>query len=509
MSSERFLNSENLLSEVGRVARVGGWELDVETGEERWTEESYRIHDIDNEDGHPGPEDWMQFVVPGSKPAIEEALRRAIDDGTPFDMEIELITARGNHRWIRVLGRAHRLDGRTRLLVGIFQDVTANKETELALRDSEEMYRALFTESKDAIMILLPEEGVFSGNPEAVMVFGCRDAKELTSKTFEDLSPERQPGGAVSSEAMRAHVAAALGGGSDFFEWVFRRLDGAEFPATVLFSRVGSGSGVFLQATVRDITSRKKAEKALMEANDELRKARNELIQAEKMAALGRFSTMIAHEVKNPLNIALSGIESLESSAMCESKETENSLAVIKGAVLRADSILETLLEYAKPSGAGSEVIEASSAVKAALDLVRARPRVKDVTIETDLARDLRISADKNHMQQAALHIIDNAIEAMPHGGRLAIKVFKAFVPELPEERAACVIEISDTGVGIPRENIHKVVEPFFTTKEREIGTGLGLFVAKVIAENHHGKLSIESEVGKGTVVRIALPLAE
>jgi signal transduction histidine kinase len=114
------------------------------------------------------------------------------------------------------------------------------------------------------------------------------------------------------------------------------------------------------------------------------------------------------------------------------------------------------------------------------------------------------IFADRQQLRQVFLNLFTNAGDAMPTGGRLIPRVRPG---ELPPARSAVVIEVEDTGVGIPPEHISKVTEPFFTTKEDGKGTGLGLAICRRIVQEHHGKLEIESQAGKGTRVRITLPV--
>jgi PAS domain S-box-containing protein len=155
-------------------------------------------------------------------------------------------------------------DGNVTGLFGLFWDITERKKMEETLRESEETYRALFNESKDAMMTVLPDKGFLSGNPEAVRIFGCRDEKDFTSRSPSELSPEYQPDGTLSSDKAQEMMRLTLEKGSSFFEWTHRRVDGTEFLATVLLSKVGKGDETFLQATVRDITEHKLVEKKLL-----------------------------------------------------------------------------------------------------------------------------------------------------------------------------------------------------------------------------------------------------
>lgn len=258
----------------------------------------------------------------------------------------------------------------------------------------------------------------------------------------------------------------------------------------------------------RDVTERKKAEEELKKAYVELKEVQHRLIQAEKYAALGKFSSAFAHEIKNPLSTILNGIEFLETRLEKGEPDIKEDLEIIKKSTLRADNIIQRLLKFARPTSVNPEKMKSEDLVKDTLTFFKYSSPTSEIRINTEFSEDkMYVEVDRNQMQQAIVNLILNAAESMPKGGDILIKTYKVERSEFYFAKPACVIEISDNGYGIPEENLSKIFEPFFTTKS-EKGTGLGLFITKLIIDSNKGNMVIDSRVGKGTSVKIVLPEA-
>ena len=258
-----------------------------------------------------------------------------------------------------------------------------------------------------------------------------------------------------------------------------------------------------------DRRERRRAEAALRKTERELDEAQRDLVQSEKMAALGRFSSGLAHEIKNPLGIIVGGVEFLETKLADADAESRMALAKVKEAALRGGEIVDRMLTFAQPSDLKLESVSPAALVEEAVSLFRYGVPSRDIRIATAYPeREMRIRADRNQMQQVLFDLLSNAVDALPGRGEVLVSVRKAAPGPPFHGEARCVISVVDNGVGIPRENLPRIFEPFFTTKREQMGTGLGLPVARSIVERHHGLLEVESEAGKGTQARIILPLA-
>ncbi len=257
----------------------------------------------------------------------------------------------------------------------------------------------------------------------------------------------------------------------------------------------------------------------LEKAYKELEKAQGELIQSEKMSAVGKLASGVAHEVKNPLAIIIQGVNYLEEKLHLEENDYSKILQMIKANVRRADNIVRALLDFSRASKLNLVPEDINSILKSSLVLVQHRTKLEDIEIVEELNEGLpKVLADKGKMEQVFVNLFLNAIQAMPNGGRLSIC---SYIKRLNEPinrvgkggmenyfkagESVVVIEAEDTGVGIPEEHLEKIADPFYTTKNPGEGTGLGLSVTKNIIDLHKGIMEIKSIIGKGTKIIVTL----
>jgi two-component system NtrC family sensor kinase len=229
--------------------------------------------------------------------------------------------------------------------------------------------------------------------------------------------------------------------------------------------------------------------------------------RAEKLAAVGRLAAGVVHEINNPLATISACAEALEQRVEegvfdgTDGLEDLNEyLGLIKSEAFRCKSITTGLLDFSRLRTGDRHPLDIGEIIRSSANLISHQKRGGYVEIEIEIADDLpTINADGGQLQQAVIALATNAIDAMPDGGKLT---FRAFA-----ESRRLAIEIEDTGVGIPTEDMSKVFEPFFTTKEVGKGTGLGLAVCYGIITDHGGRLSVRSNVGKGSTFTIFLPI--
>jgi signal transduction histidine kinase/DNA-binding response OmpR family regulator len=239
---------------------------------------------------------------------------------------------------------------------------------------------------------------------------------------------------------------------------------------------------------------------------DQLNQTQNQLIQSEKMAAVGQLAFGIAHEIRNPLGIILGGVEFLEKNLVKKDGIKKEIVEKLKQSIDRANNIIVDLLRFSRTSKLEAQSVDICALMEEVISLIKNQAYSKDVRIVknyTDSA--LSVLADPALLRQVFFNLCINAIDSMFKGGRLTLNIYSGQGARANKE---VIIEIADTGKGIPKDILPRIFEPFFTTKEPGKGTGLGLSIVHLILERHKGAIGVESAVDKGTKFTIRLPFS-
>ena len=233
----------------------------------------------------------------------------------------------------------------------------------------------------------------------------------------------------------------------------------------------------------------------------ELKKYEEEAKRSERLSALGNLAAGVAHEIRNPLNAISITAQRLKSEFVPEKEKEEYASFVrtILDEIKRLDSIINQFLSLAKAQKLNLVPKDMGSFLNEVVDLVEIEAKQKNIRLNRDITDLPETRIDPNELKKAFLNIMLNGIQATPSRGALGVRA------RLDDSQRNILIKIRDSGTGIPRENLSNIFQPYFSTKEK--GTGIGLSIAYRIISDHKGKIEVESELGKGTVFTVKLPI--
>ena len=360
------------------------------------------------------------------------------------------------------------------LLTAILRDVSEQDRA----AETTRLLASIVRSSNDAILGTDRDGRILTWNPAAQVIYGYA-LHEIEGEPLTSLVPDEV------QEKLRGLLDQARQGRTvGHFETVGLRKDGRRFSVSLGVSPRRDGSGAIAGASViaRDFSERKSLERRLR--------------QTEELAALATLVTGIAHDIGTPMNVIL-GYTDLLARSLREGKNLER-IRIIKEQVERVTRLIQTLMNFARPQLEAPRLLRIEDVAERALRLIGETARKHDIAIERAFGTTPPILAHGERFERAFLDLFVNACDAMPNGGRLRVTT---------EPLGGDVeIRIADTGTGIAPEALDRIFEPFYTTKPRGKGTGLGLLVTRSIVLEHGGTIEVESQLGKGTTFAIRLP---
>jgi PAS domain S-box-containing protein len=372
---------------------------------------------------------------------------------------------------------------------------------------SHEEYQLLVENVVDYAIYMLNPEGIITNwNMGAERIKRYKSSEVVGQHFGKFYTEEDRQAGAPQ----RGLDQAKLHGKWETQGWRVRK-DGTRFWASVVINAIRDRAGniIGFAKITRDITEWRDAQEAL-------KKAQEQLVQAQKMEGIGQLTGGIAHDFNNLLTVILGNLDTLSRAVKDGSQDPAKLMRLIDGAqrgAQRAASLTQRLLAFSRRAPLDPRVIELGRLVTGMSDLLR-RSLGEQIAIETVLSGGLwRVNVDPNQLEVALLNLAINARDAMPDGGRLTIETANTYLDDayaaaqsevVPGQYA--VICITDTGIGMSKEVAARAFEPFFTTKEIGQGTGLGLSQVYGFVKQSGGHVKIYSEQGDGTTIKIYLP---
>jgi signal transduction histidine kinase/ActR/RegA family two-component response regulator len=501
-TEDALRKSEALLNEVGRIARIGGWEMDLLTRKATWTQGTYDIVEVEPGEPIPGPDEHINYYLPAYRPLVANAVEALIKENKPLDFEAQALTAKGNIKWFHAIGKAIREGDICIKIQGTLQDITERKRTEEALHRSTSLLQTAFEATAGGILAVDGKGKVIAFNqrfaemwriPKSIM--DGADDRQLLAHVMEELKDQ---------DGFRATIDA-LYNKPEMESWdIIEFKDGRIFERFSKPQRVGDKI-VGRVWDFRDVTERRQAE-------SEREKLQAQLLQAQKMESVGRLAGGVAHDFNNMLGVIIGYSElALETSDLSET--LHNHLKEIHSAAKRAADITRKLLAFARKQTISPRVLDLNETVESMLKMLR-RLIGEDIDLAWLPGSGLwPVMADPSQIDQILANLCVNARDAISESGKLTIETGTvtfddAYCTEHPESVPGdyVMLAVTDNGCGMSAEILSHLFEPFFTTKEVGKGTGLGLATVYGIVKQNNGFINVYSEPAKGTTFRIYLP---
>ncbi|MBE9572160.1 MAG: PAS domain S-box protein [Proteobacteria bacterium] len=413
-------------------------------------------------------------------------------DGRVIDLEVDFKRKDGTP--ISVLHTSHaRYDSKGKVLgyEGLNVDQTQRKQMERELKEAHDFMKNIVQSSPNAIMAADIKGNILLWNRAAEETLGYKSEDTIGRMNITSVYPE-----GVAKEIMKMMRSPEYGGVGKLrsYPMVYVRRDGGivegNLSAAIIYDARGkavASVGIFVDLEER------------LEMERKLRQTQEQLLQSEKLAAMGRLTSQIAHELNNPLYGIMNTLELMKTEIPPESKRRKI-LEMALSETVRLTEMLRKMLSFSKPDEEEKQPTNINTILDEILLLHEKQLREHSIRISPYLAEDLdMVKASKNQLRQVFLNIISNARDAMPEGGTLSVTT--------RAEGDNVHVEISDTGMGIRKENLNKIFDSFFTTKDNIKDVGLGLSVCYGFIKDHGGDIKVESEWGSGATFTIILPM--
>jgi len=414
------------------------------------------------------------------------------NDGQVVDLEVDFKRKDGTR--ISVLHTSHArydYDGKVVGYEGLNVDQTQRKQMERKLKEANDFMNNIIQSSPNAIMAADMKGNILIWNRAAEETLGYKSEETIGHMHITNVYPD-----GVAKEIMKMLRSPEYGGVGKLrsYPMVYVRRDGriveGNLSAAIIYDAKGkpvASVGIFVDLEER------------LEMERKLRQTQEQLLQSEKLAAMGRLTSQIAHELNNPLYGIMNTLELVKTEIPPENKRRKI-LDMALSETMRLTEMLRKMLSFSKPDEEEKQPVNINTILDEILLLYEKQLREHSIRIISSLKEGLdKVRASKNQLRQVFLNIISNARDAMPEGGTLSVTT--------RTEGDNVQVEISDTGTGIRKENLHRIFDSFFTTKDSIKDVGLGLSVCYGFIKDHGGEIKVESEWGSGATFTIILPI--
>lgn len=497
-SEERYTRSLQAVND-------GIWDWNVLTGEAYFSPVYYTMLGYEPGEFPADYENFVRLLHPDDSAGLLQELERRVARSKGFEFEFRMKSKSGKWLWILSRGRTMEVDeqGRAIRMMGTHTNITDRKLAEQARQELEFRLRSFIDNGNNVLYTLTPE-GVFSfASNNSVALLGM-PPEEILGRSFQDMvHPDDVPicrefvDLVLSSGRNQSGVEYRVRHADDSWRW--HTSNGSPL-------RDAGGRVVGIVGVVWEITERKEAE-----ATRE--RLQRQLIESQRLEALGRLAGGVAHDFNNLLAVILGNVE-LVLDGFGDGHERREELLQVRDAANRSAALTRQLLTFARQQQVSSGTIDLNSQVQQLLGMLRRLIR-EDIDVQWNPGPGLPpVAIDASGLDQILTNLLLNARDAIESAGTIRVSTCRAEhvkrpVPSAsagPAAPAWACLQVSDTGAGIPATLLERIFEPFFTTKEIGQGTGLGLATVYGVVEQAQGFIDVQSKLGEGSCFQVYLP---
>jgi two-component system, sporulation sensor kinase E len=487
LAEEALSESEYNLAKAQSMTHVGSWSFDPASSQVKASDELLRIMQLSRDEVT--QESFAAVVHPDDRDNVIRHLRLGIEEGKSYEIEHRLQFADGSCRWVyTIVETIVNSAGKVLRVYGTTQDITERKRAEVELSNKTNELQAIFDSIGDGIAVYDHEGRLQHHNQVIPQMF---PGLALTGEPCREI---------FHSELLVLPVQCP----------VERALAGMRFESSLVAVREGE-KPLYLDVTatpIKDAFGDKNRALVFFRDISEKRLQEMYLIHAEKMSSIGVLATGIAHEINNPLASVAGCAEALQrrfrdTPGLSQDPRLDvfpRYLEVIVREAYRCKGIIDGLLSFGRKSDGLSVNVDINAILSEILELIGHQRNFRQVRLITHLQEGLPcVHGDPSALGQVCMNLLINAHQAIASEGVVEVTTAAA-------GRHRISITVRDTGCGIPKENIDRIWDPFFTTKEAGRGTGLGLALTYNIVKRHEGEIKVQSKLGAGTEFTVLLP---